>query len=419
MTRHPGTSPGIHAPLPQPGLYQPSAVPARASSLVVDFHGDDGRSASFDVGSLPLPGWHAAVAAALALRVGPAGGRRTHSSAMTVWAFVTRLLRFLDGVDDRPLHPAGLAVSHLERYLDRSTRPRAESTRTTDFNELRLLLRMPPMAAHLASDVLDHLGARAGKGTVSSIVGYSDGEFTRIVDAARRDVAALRSRITTGEGLLDHMPDVLTEPNQLVGPPLSAMADTGVVPLVGGSIVRHRQQRTAWAGQLFVTRADLAPLLTLLVAVTGRNVETLKELPAEHRIVGDRAVEVQLIKRRSGPNRWHDTVTWEIGPPHRDLHTPGGLYLLLHRLMARGRSLSNSSTIWSSWRNTNEQRGTVREHHDPFALTLTGAVDVGGWSRSQAIRTDTDAAGQDGGLHRRSSDARPTSASVGSARHVG
>lgn len=104
-------------------------------------------------------------------------------------------------------------------------------------------------------------------------------------------------------------------------------------------------------------------MLVLLVAVTGRNIETVKELPAHHRLLDGRAVEVQLTKRRRGAGRWVQTVTWEIGPPGRELHHPGGLYLLLHRLMASGRELSTGpSSFWAVWRNLRRQaRATVIE----------------------------------------------------------
>lgn len=340
-----------------------------------------------------MPGWHASVAAALALRIGPAGDRRTHSSAMTVFAFTTRLLRFLNSLDDRPEEPTALTVAHVQLFLDRIGTPRSVATRTGELSELRLLLRLPPLAEHLHPDVLDHISTPSGKGTFVSLTGYSDGEFARLVDAARTDVAAIRARITAGNDLLETMTRTNTGPTSEAEQSIWDMAATGVVPVPGGQIVRHRHQRTAWAGQLFITRTDLAPLLTLFVAVSGRDVEVLKEIPFEHRIVGGRAVEVQLSKRRTGPNRWHDTVTWEIGPPHRELHTPGGLYLLLHRLMERGRAFSNSTTLWATWRNTNHDRGTAAEHQNPFAQTLAGRADMSTWSTLRGLHTDADSSG--------------------------
>ena len=73
-----------------------------------------------------------------------------------------------------------------------------------------------------------------------------------------------------------------------------------------------------------MTGQDLAPLSVLFVAVTGRNVKTIKELPAEHRVLGDRTVELRVVKRRHGLKRWYETVTWEIANPAESCTAPEG-----------------------------------------------------------------------------------------------
>ena len=124
---------------------------------------------------------------------------------------------------------------------------------------------------------------------------------------------------------------------------LAGMARTGIVPgrLRGGGWphgnLPDRAGRVSAAQQLFLTEEDLVPLLVLAVALTGRNPETVKELPAEHRVLEDRAVAVSIIKRRRGKALARQTVHWEIGPPSRQLHTPGGFYLLVHELTRRSR----------------------------------------------------------------------------------
>ncbi len=70
---------------------------------------------------------------------------------------------------------------------------------------------------------------------------------------------------------------------------------------------------------------DLTPLLILGVGLTGRNVETIKELPAEHQLLQDAAVAVTVVKRPRGKTRSRETVHWETGRARsRELHTPGG-----------------------------------------------------------------------------------------------
>ncbi|NGY65083.1 hypothetical protein G7043_39840 [Lentzea sp. NEAU-D13] len=90
-------------------------------------------------------------------------------------------------------------------------------------------------------------------------------------------------------------------------------------------------------------------------------------------------------------------MTWEIGPPHRALHTPGGLYLMLHRLMARSRVFRDSQTgapagagtIWSVWRNARAGGlGGVHEHHDPYAARLAGSLNFAAWAARHDLRAD-------------------------------
>jgi hypothetical protein len=78
----------------------------------------------------------------------------------------------------------------------------------------------------------------------------------------------------------------------------SELAATGIVPAAGGKGRRGGKQP---AGRLFLTRGDLPPLLVLMAALTGCGGEMVKELPAAHRLLDDKAVEVSVIKRRRGP----------------------------------------------------------------------------------------------------------------------
>jgi hypothetical protein len=134
--------------------------------------------------------------------------------------------------------------------------------------------------------------------------GYSDGELARLVDAARTDVAAIRDRIDAGEALLASWladPTSITDEDAVTAARLAESAETGVIPRLPAPFGHEeRNTRTALAQRLFVTRIDREPLLVLLAAVTGRNSETLKELPAEHRVLDGAAVELRVIKRRQG-----------------------------------------------------------------------------------------------------------------------
>jgi hypothetical protein len=168
---------------------------------------------------------------------------------------------------------------------------------------------------------------------------------------------------------------------------VAEIATTGTVPNLHLTAGERGRQRVEYAGGLFLTLTDMAPLLVLMVAVMQRNVETIKELPATHRLLADgQAVEVQITKRRRGPQRWTETVTWEVGPAGRELHTPGGLYLLLLRLTARSRRFCGEDyaiTVWRNGRTLGIQPGP-RELTAPFAKDLrTGQPQLSRWAATR------------------------------------
>src|SRR5262249_7521492 len=125
------------------------------------------------------------------------------------------------------------------------------------------------------------------------------------------------------------------------------------------------------AGNLFLRLRDLPPLMMLAAALTERNGETIKELPVQHRVLEGRAVELVIVKRRRGARRWFETVTWEIGAPGRELHTPGGFYLLMLELTARSRERCASPLLWCVWRNGYAARLAADDHYAPFQDSLS------------------------------------------------
>lgn len=388
-----GTHRGQPSAIPADFYAPPPDVVSNLSGVTVEFLGDDGRTNSFRVDTLPLPDWHDPLGAAFAAWSGPAGSRRTLASAESAWSAVARFMRFLADRPDAPVTPERLTAIHIDAYLQgraRTVGPWA----WREIEALRALFAREPLHAAVGPDVLDYLQRRMIKARLPLREGYSDGELTRLVAAARRDVAATRDRIDAGERLLatwETDPSGLSAEDAAIAAQLSVVAQTGVVPVIPGSNgARNRAVRYELARQLFVTNSDREAILILSVAVTARNGETIKELPAEHRLLDGRAVELRAVKRRRGPQHWSETVTWEIGPPHRELYTPGGLYLLLHRLMARSRGFSGSESIWSTWSMAGgDSWGTTAEHRNTFGRSLTGGgLRFSRWSIDHELRTD-------------------------------
>ena len=114
---------GHPAPVPGPGYEPPPDVVEHGSAASVEFVGEDGRRKLFSLQRLPLPGWHDAVAAAFAARVGPSGGRRTLMSAERAWATLGRFMRFLATLPDAPQLPSRLTASHVDAYVQHRSGP--------------------------------------------------------------------------------------------------------------------------------------------------------------------------------------------------------------------------------------------------------------------------------------------------------
>ncbi|MFC5667641.1 hypothetical protein ACFP3U_32320 [Kitasatospora misakiensis] len=364
----------------------------------------------FSLAALPLSGWHEDLAAAEAARFGPTGTCRTLQSAEHVHYSARLLLIFLATLDNPPADPGELRESHLLR-LRLHLQNRGDGVGFTGrFGAVLLLLRrLPP--GRLRPEVVDFLARRghvAGR-PQEGRPGYSEREFAAIVTAARSDVAAIRDRIAAGEAELARIEaeglDVFEGQERTDAERLLRLARTGTargIPngrtLPRGMVGNH--WRRLLAQRLFLTESDLTPLLILGVALTGRNVETIKDLPAEHRLLEERAVAVNLLKRRRAKSASRETVHWEVGLPSRQLHTPGGYYLLLHRLTTRSRSFSGGDHLWSVFAGLDGRPADHGEYWDakqeaaghvaPFALRMNASrrLSLRQWSASHGLRDD-------------------------------
>jgi hypothetical protein len=190
------TWPGRPAARPT-GAYDPAPPvhdgPA-AGAVEVHFTGEDGRTDTFSFAALPLPGWHADLAVAFARLTGPTGGLRTLAGTRTAWAVLARLVRFLDGLARPPRDVAELTARHLRRFeLHRQQTCNPHSV-TSDLRVVRRLLEAIVPRERLRPDVLEWSGHRWREHR-PAVAGYSEGEFHRIIAAARNDVAAIRDRI--------------------------------------------------------------------------------------------------------------------------------------------------------------------------------------------------------------------------------
>jgi hypothetical protein len=381
---------------------------SESDAVSVVFHGEDDRQAVFVFSRFPCPGLHRELAAVFAARTGPTGGLRTRASADNSFTVILRFLTFLDGLPGpTPMGLRQLRAGHVERFGQHRAKTVAVRGVVREVAELCRLLKHAP-AGTLGEDLVElvhrpgHLlgGDRGQMGRP----GYSDREFTAVMTAARADVAAIRDRIDAGERLLAawrDTPDRVPAVDRGLAEALEEMDRDGRV--------RHirRPDRNApdvaarleVARHLFLTSADLTPLIVLGVGLSGRNGETVKELPAAHRVLDGRAVAVTLIKRRRGKGSGLETVHWDTGgSTSRALHTAGGFYLLAHRLTARGRRFSGMGRLWCVWspaHTRNRAAAAVKAaaggHIDPFAVRLGAALGLSAWARRHGLVDDSDA----------------------------
>jgi hypothetical protein len=370
----------------------------------VVFCGEDERETVFVFSRLPCPGLHRDLAAAFAARTGPTGGLRTRASADNVFTVILRFLTFLDGLPGpAPTRLGQLRAGHVEafaRHRSVSVSARGVGREVAEF--CRLLRQVP--ASTLAVDLAElvarpgHLlGGDCGR---TGRPGYSDREFAAVMRAARADVAAIRDRIGAGERLLAawrQAPQTLSATDQTLAETLDGMDTDGRVRHIRRAdcnipdVVAELQV----ARHLFLTSPDLTPLIVLGVGLSGRNGETVKELPAAHRVLDARAVAVTVTKRRRGKAFGHQTVHWEIGSASRALHTAGGFYLLAHALTARGRRFSGTPRLWCVWspaHTRNRAAAAVKAaasgHIDPFAVRLGIPLGLSAWAAGHGLLDD-------------------------------
>lgn len=366
------TRTGQPAALPSADYSEPAPIDTSNGALTIKFRGEDGRERTFDISELPLPGWHRDLALAWAIIVGPSGRLRTRASAVGAWYQLFRFVHFLASLPHPPEGVADLTAGHLEAFRRHRQLTVGEHYVWNDIRGVRSVLSSPPIKPLVSAEVLDYCQRKLPGLRATPQTGYSRGEYASMLKAARQEIRAVEARLATSATLLEQAekaPHELAHDQRDLARQLSSIAATGQVPVHRLSGVPQLKQRRSLASHLFLTHPDLVPLMVLLVALTGRNSETIKELPAEHRVLQDRAVEVRIVKRRRGRRRWFETVTWEIGPHHSRLNSPGGIYLLAHQLMSRSRELiGDESSLWSTWRNSLD--GRFPELGNPFSHRL-------------------------------------------------
>jgi hypothetical protein len=331
----------------------------------------------FDFTELPVStALQEAFAEAFLQRTRSGGRVRTVASADKSWRHLRGFSRYLGELTSPPTSPAELTPAHLRGwYLPKSD----HSGGSIVLGELKTTLRK---IEGLNADFVELLGERMPprlrKGSKAS---YSRSENQRILNAARSDVRRAAERIRGGRLLLSRWRagDLADEPESVrrLAKLLNFIDTHCDVPRYDTAQALPK----TWVGALgTVTQhmttlhlgwADAAAFAVLLVGLTGQNRGTMLRAPAHHHRPDGHTGEspsaiIEMDKPRRGPHRRHMDVPltsiprWaEHGMPtgdedsgqaqdRADLHSPFGVYMLLHDLAesARNRARSDRLLVW-------------------------------------------------------------------------
>lgn len=315
-----------------------------------------------------------ALVGAFVRRTAP-GGRRTSLESMDkVHRSVVLFDRYLATLDWPPTKAVHLAPEHFDGYLDSR---RHIKTVATELCELKnTLLKAEGITDAFAGRLAAGLPKRHQKTDKTS---YSRTEFQRIAAAARADLRAAATRIRDNRELLRRLRegeltpggDRLLEQRLRLLDSVDLVADvprkTRTYGKTAGMVEKLPwikkfgtvQEVVSW---LHLTVQEMAAGAVLLAVMTGENPDVIIKAPAaHHRPDGysgnDGTAIVDLRKLRRGRRAYMnlaltDVPDWISVPEspeeitaRDELHTPFGLYLLLHELTARSRAMAGGNRL--------------------------------------------------------------------------
>ena len=376
------TGRGRPSRLPRGGYSPPESSIEWTGELEVDFLGLDDRRRVFDASRWPAGPLRSTLVEAFHTETHFGGGSRTLSSADDIWRTLRRFALYFHDLDVA-IHSLGdVSVKHLQDYKSFRLSTTAEDSVRMEFANLRRILTPVADKYGMNSLAFDYLGRRWPTRRRSGVGGYDDAVFEAILRAARSDVANIRQRLRTGRGLVERFRrgELAPDDDPVLASILEEAATGGRVSGIGSS---RSDARLAIARRIFLTYDDLAPLLILLVALSGMNPETAKELPAKHEVEMGLVLKFESLKRRRGSGNWKQRNVWDIGPESRSLHRAAGVYLLAHELSSWGREFADTDRLWVVWTNPSRDRAP---HHFAWHSTLGQVpLKLGSWAASHRI----------------------------------
>lgn len=381
--------------------------------LVVRCFAEDGsasRDYPFDV--LPVaPELQQSLAEAFARRTAPGAGLGSLESMTKSHQKAMFFSRYLATLAWPPTQISHLVPEHLDGFLD--SRKDKVSGAGEDLAELKRLLKH---AEGLDEAVIAKLNESHPKRqrTEEPKQSYSQQELKRIAEAARADLRAAAARIRRNREDLDRFRRGELPPDGRRRLELLDWVDRfGDVPRSPCTSGAHagRDIPLAWVTkrgavddhvcQLHLSGMEVTAGAILLTAMTGENRSVIFKTPAVHHradgYTGRTPTALLETKKPRRGRRAHMTLAlsdlpdWISVPSEpepeqvsvRDeLHTPFGLYVLLHELTARSRDLAGTDRLLIGWSGTGGH-GAGRGLRQP---TTEGWVRR--WSARHGLKSD-------------------------------
>ncbi|MFE6164943.1 hypothetical protein ACFQ7F_39215 [Streptomyces sp. NPDC056486] len=313
--------------------------------------------------------------AAFVKRVAPGGGLTSLASFNSVYYGLKKFDHFLAALPWPPREPSQVAPEHFDSFYE--YRKGQVTSAALEIAELkRLLVKVDGISVELAGRLARSMPRRPDNEAKQS---YSRAELKRIADQARAVLRAAAIRIRENREILRQFREGELDPGrdqnlvrrlQLLDS-VDRFADVprrvrgkGWGPerpwphpwvQLRGSV----QEIVSW---LHLTTDELAAGAVLLGVMTGENPDVIFKVPAvHHRADGSTGATgtaiVDLVKPRRG-RRAHMTLAlsevpdWISVPEapeevsaRDELHTPFGLYVLLHELTARSRAMTGGNRL--------------------------------------------------------------------------
>ncbi|MEW2620862.1 hypothetical protein [Streptomyces sp. NPDC048106] len=310
---------------------------------------------------------------------GPAGTRRTTTSALDTVNILKRFCRYLVSLSNPPTTPAQLRAVHLDGFMLTGTK-----TLHRDMSALRTILRFAPdPPAEFAARLAQAKVAKSDAPTRS----YTEAEFRRIAARARTELRAAATRIRAGRTLLAQWQagavSAEDAPREwMLGSLLDHVDRHGDIPRYDYGHPRNWPHVREAGGigavitRLHLTYREIGAAAVLLLCLTGQNYSTLATATTTHHrpdghAGGTATAQLDLVKPRRGTRKASMTVALRDVPTagehetRDDLRTPFGVYSLLLDLGSASRNVLKTDALFAFYNAKNGPNAQGYRHGLP------------------------------------------------------